>query len=170
MMLARPALAALGIVAALAIVVPVHFTTTANAMVANQVKNPPPPPSSKPPDNPGNTGGDGGDLPQPPLEVRIRQMEETCNGALHQLAKVPEKLVDEFSNASGVTVVPFCNSGLGHSITVYADQALPLQNAIARNFALMTALAARGFKPEDVVGIVIADGVATLYVHKMAHA
>ena len=62
--------------------------------------------------------------------------------------------------------MPVCNSGPAREAVLDAAQALPLQNAIARNAALMGALNARGFKADDVVGVVLVQGVATLYVHK----
>ena len=67
-----------------------------------------------------------------------------------------------------VNVVPVCNSGLGHKVTVDNSQALPLQNAIAGNGDLVGPLGKDGFKPDDVVGVVLINGVATLYVHTSA--
>jgi hypothetical protein len=174
MMLAKPALAALGLVAVLGIVVPLNFIPQADAATApcRTCGGGGGGSSSTPPDDGGNGGGggNGGDLPLPPVEEQIRQMEKTCNGALNQLPKVPEKLVVAFDNPDGVVIVPFCDHGLGGRIAVDADQALPLQNAIAGNLALMSALAARGYRAEDVVGIIVTNGLATLYVHRLAHA
>ena len=128
-----------------------------------------PPPSSPPPDqpDPGNPTP-GPDLPEVPKDEKIQQMAETCNAALADLAKVPEKLVVDFANPNGVSVVPVCNSGVGREAHIDPSQALPLQKAIANNPALLASLQARGFSADDVVGVVLIDGVATLYVHKGA--
>jgi len=75
-------------------------------------------------------------------------------------------MVVAFDNEPGVSVVPVCNNGLGRQTKIDAAQALPLQNAIARNATLMGPLTAHGFKADDVVGVVLVQGVATLYVHK----
>jgi len=101
------------------------------------------------------TGGDGGDIPPPPPEQQITKIEETCNAALAQLVKIPEKMVVNFNNAGGVDVAPVCNSGLGHQAKIDASQALPLITAIKNNPVLMAALQARGFHAEDVVGVVL---------------
>ena len=124
---------------------------------------------STPPDNPGqpNGGPGGGDpgLPAPPTPEQVSQLEQLCNAALNRLAKVPPKLVVAFANEAGVSVVPVCNSGAGHQAKIDPSQALPLQHAIANNPALMAVLKLHGFHAEDVVGVVMTDGVATLYVH-----
>lgn len=115
--------------------------------------------------NPG--GNDDTDQPQTP-EEKLAQIEETCNGALSTLAKVPEKMVISFDNETGVNVVPICNTGVGKQAKIDAAQALPLQTAIANNPALIAALKAKGFTADDVVGVVLLNGAATLYVHKHA--
>lgn len=162
-MMIKASLLALGAVVALALAIP-QGTTPAIAM-AFRVAPPPPPTTSSEPGDPGNPGN-GPDLPTPPPEEQKATMEEACNGALQELKKIPEKMVVAFANESGVSVVPVCNNGLGRQAKIDATQALPLQNAIARNAALMGALNARGFKADDVVGVVLVQGVATLYVHK----
>jgi len=169
-MLIKASIAAMGALVAVALIVPANFSASGAECIRC---GPPPPPtttSSTPPDDggPGGPGGDGGDLPTPPPEEKIRQLEETCNGALQDLVKIPEKMVLEFDNPSGVTVAPVCNSGLGHQAKIDASQALPLQDAIAANPVLMGVLKAHGFHAEDVVGVVLIKGVATLYVHKNA--
>ncbi len=114
----------------------------------------------------GGTGGDGGDLPALTPTEQISKIEEACNGGLHQLVKIPVTMVESFSNESGVVVAPVCNSGLGRKASIDNSQALPLQPAIAANPALNGPLAKDGFGPDNVVGVVLKDGVATLYVHK----
>jgi hypothetical protein len=173
MTFAKTTYGALGILAALAILIPVVITTpvgaTSVSSSGSSSSSSSPPPSSGQPGDPGDgtgTGGDGGDIPPPPPEQQLTKLEETCNAALAQLVKIPEKMVADFSNAGGVDVSPVCNAGLGHQAKIDASQALPLQNAIRNNPVLMAALAARGFKAEDVVGVVLIEGVATLYVHK----
>jgi hypothetical protein len=169
MTLAKITRGALGALVALAILVPVTLSTPVAAAAAAVA---PPAPSSTPPDNgnPNGSGGDGGDIPPPQPEQQIVKIEETCNAALAQLVRIPEKTVAAFDNAGGVDVAPVCNSGLGHQARIDASQALPLQNAIKHNPVLMAALKARGFNAEDVVGVVMVGGVATLYVHKGAKA
>ena len=172
MIFAKSTMTAIGLITAMAIVSPLLLTTPVGA--ASTASSTPPPPSSTPsssePGGPGGTGGDGGDIPPPPPEQQISKIEEVCNAALSQLAKIPEKMVAAFDNAGGVDISPVCNSGLGHQARIDASQALPLQNAIRNNPVLMAALKARGFSAEDVVGVVLIDGVATLYVHKGARA
>lgn len=172
MTFAKSTMTAIGLITAMAIVSPLLLTTPVGA--ASTASSTPPPPSSTPsssePGGPGGTGGDGGDIPPPPPEQQISKIEEVCNAALAQLVKIPEKMVVAFDNAAGVDVSPVCNSGLGHQARIDASQALPLQNAIKNNPVLMAALKARGFSAEDVVGVVLIDGVATLYVHKGASA
>lgn len=168
-MMMKHVLGALGTVAALSLVLAVSMP--ANAQSTSYV---PPTTSSSPstpPDNPGTPNGGpagGPDLPPPPPEQQISQLEQVCNAALNKLAKVPPKLVVAFANEAGVSVVPVCNSGLGHKAKIDNSQALPLQHAIAGNAALMAALQAHGFHAEDVVGVVLVEGVATLYVHRGA--
>jgi hypothetical protein len=171
MTFAKTTYGALGILAALAMIIPMSVTTPVGAASSSGPPPSSPPPSSGPsepgdPGNPNGSGGDGGDLPVPPPEEQLAKLEETCNAALAQLVKIPEKMVVAFDNAGGVDVSPVCNAGLGHQAKIDASQALPLQNAIKNNPVLMAALAARGFKAEDVVGVVLIEGVATLYVHK----
>lgn len=173
MTFAKTTYGVLGVVAALAILVPMAVTTPAGAQSSTYSSPSSPPPSSGEPGTPGDpngSGGDGGDIPPPPPEQQLAKIEEVCNAALSQLAKIPEKMVAAFDNAGGVDISPVCNSGLGHQARIDASQALPLQNAIRNNPVLMAALKARGFSAEDVVGVVLIDGVATLYVHKGARA
>jgi len=169
-MLIKASIAAMGALVAVALILPGSFSAS-GAQAACEIRcGSSSTTSSTPPDDggPGGPGGDGGDLPTPPPEEKIRQLEETCNGALQDLVKIPEKMVLEFDNPSGVTVAPVCNSGLGHQAKIDASQALPLQDAIAANPVLMGVLKAHGFHAEDVVGVVLIKGVATLYVHKNA--
>lgn len=173
MTFAKTTYGVLGVVAALAILIPMAVTTPAGAQSSTYSSPSSPPPSSGEPGTPGDpngSGGDGGDIPPPPPEQQLAKIEEVCNAALSQLAKIPEKMVAAFDNAGGVDISPVCNSGLGHQARIDASQALPLQNAIRNNPVLMAALKARGFSAEDVVGVVLIDGVATLYVHKGARA
>ena len=175
MTFAKTTYGALGILSALALLIPMTLTTPVGAASSSGAPPSSPPPSSGPsepgtPGDPTGSGGDGGDIPLPPPEQQIAKIEETCNAALAQLVKIPEKMVVDFSNAGGVDVSPVSNSGLGHQAKIDASQALPLQNAIKNNPVLMAALHARGFNAEDVVGIVLIEGVATLYVHKGVNA
>jgi len=158
----------------LGLVFPMTMPLTASAATTNPSGSASGSPSSNPstpPDNPGTPNGGpagGPDLPPPPPEQQISQLEQVCNAALNKLAKVPPKLVVAFANEAGASVVPVCNSGLGHKAKIDNSQALPLQHAIAGNAALMAALQAHGFHAEDVVGVVLVEGVATLYVHRGA--
>jgi len=131
---------------------------------------PPPPPgggSSEQPGGPGGgTGGDGGDLPALSPEEQIAKMGEICNAALNDLVKIPPSMVAAFASEGGVSVVPVCNSGLGKHAAIDNSQALPLQSAIAANPALNGPLKHDGFSSDNVVGVVLVQGVATLYVHK----
>lgn len=172
-MMIRHVLGAVSAVAILATALPLVIPANAQSVFASSTSSASTPPSnpSTPPDNGGpngGNGGNGGDIPPPPPEQQIAQIEQVCNAALSQLAKVPPKLVAAFANEAGVTVVPVCNSGLGHQAQIDASQALPLQGAISANAALMAALKLHGFHAEDVVGVVMTDGVATLYVHRGA--
>jgi hypothetical protein len=164
-MMIKASIAAMAATMALALAFPAT-TTTSYAMAAFCRPAPcPPTTSSEEPGGPGGPGGNGGDIPPPPPDQQLAKMEDTCNGALQQLVKIPEKMVVAFADENGVTVVPVCNSGLAKSAKLDASQALPLQNAIAANPALMRPLTAHGFHAEDVVGVVLIKGVATLYVH-----
>ena len=116
----------------------------------------------------GDKAGDGGDLPALTDEQHISTMEQTCNAALANLTKIPASMVTGFAADNGVSIVGVCNSGLGHKVSIDASQALPLQAAIAANPVLSAALRARGYSADDVVGVVIIDGAATLYTHKSA--
>lgn len=176
MTFAKTTYGVLGVVAALAILIPMTLAAPAfadsSSSGSSSSASSPPPSSGEPgtPGDPNGSGGDGGDIPPPPPEQQLAKIEEVCNAALSQLAKIPEKMVAAFDNAGGVDISPVCNSGLGHQARIDASQALPLQNAIKNNPVLMAALKARGFSAEDVVGVVLIDGVATLYVHKGARA
>ncbi len=121
--------------------------------------------SSEQPGGPGG-GGDGGDLPAVSPEDQIAKMAETCNAGLSNLVKIPPSMVASFASEGGVSVVPVCNSGLGKRAAVDNSQALPLQPAIAANPALDGPLKQGGFSADNVVGVVLVKGVATLYVHK----
>ena len=114
----------------------------------------------------GGPGGNGGDLDTLTPEQHLTQLEKTCNAALQKLAKVPESLVTSFAPDGAVSVIGVCNSGLGHKAEIDGSQALPLQHAIAANPAMLNALQQQGFHVEDVVGIVVSNGIATLYVHR----
>jgi hypothetical protein len=125
--------------------------------------------SSQRPDGLGSktgTGGDGGDIEPLPQSEQIARIEETCNGALHTLAKVTESTVAAFSNRWAVSVIAVCNNGLGHKASIDDAQAVPLRSAIANNPALTEPLGDQGFRVEDIVGVIVSDGAATLYVHK----
>lgn len=173
----RTSILAVTAVAALTLAIPATFAPQAFAATARGSSsggggssNPSTPPSSTPPSStPGDPGGgeggggNGGDLPTPSDDEKIAQLTDTCNAALGTLVKIPVKMVEAF--AGGVNVVPVCNSGLGHKVNVDNSQALPLQNAIAGNGDLVGPLGKDGFKPGDVVGVVLINGVATLYVH-----
>lgn len=179
MMFSKSTATAICLVATLSVISPLLLTTPVGAAAStsgssSSSSSSSSAPSSEPggpgPGNPNGSGGDGGDIPPPPPEQQIAKIEETCNAALSQLVKIPERMVVDFNNAAGVDVTPICNSGLGHQAKIDASQALPLQNAIKNNPVLTAALQARGFRAEDVVGVVLIDGVATLYVHKGASA
>ena len=176
MTFAKSTVAVVGLLTALALIAPLALTSPAGAATtsgsSSSSSSSPPPSSGEPgtPGDPNGSGGDGGDIPPPPPEQQLAKIEEVCNAALSQLAKIPEKMVAAFDNAGGVDISPVCNSGLGHQARIDASQALPLQNAIRNNPVLMAALKARGFSAEDVVGVVLIDGVAPLYVHKGARA
>jgi len=127
--------------------------------------------SSQQPDEPGGTkgsGGNGGDITPLPQSEQIARLEETCNGALHTLAKVTESTVAAFSNPWAVSVIGVCNSGLGRHAAIDDSQAAPLRSAIANNPALTEPLGDQGFRVEDIVGVIMTNGVATLYGHKSA--
>jgi hypothetical protein len=176
MTFAKSTVAVVSLLTALALIAPLALTSPAGAATtsgsSSSSSSSPPPSSGEPgtPGDPNGSGGNGGDIPPPPPEQQLAKIEEVCNAALSQLAKIPEKMVAAFDNAGGVDISPVCNSGLGHQARIDASQALPLQNAIKNNPVLMAALKARGFSAEDVVGVVLIDGVATLYVHKGARA
>ena len=114
----------------------------------------------------GGSGGNGGDLTPVTTEQHLAQLEKTCNDALLKLTPIPVSLVRSFSPDGSVSVIGVCNSGLGHQASIDGSQALPLQPAIGANPAMADALQAQGFHAEDVVGIVVSNGVATLYVHR----
>jgi hypothetical protein len=174
MTFARTTLTAIGLLTAMAVVSPLLISTPVGAQSIPYSSSAPstPPTSSEPgtPGDPGSSGGDGGDIPPPPPEQQLAKIEDTCNAALAQLVRIPEKLVVAFDNAAGVDIAPVCNSGLGHQAKLDASQALPLIDAIKNNPVLTAALKGRGFNAEDVVGVVLIDGAATLYVHKGASA
>jgi len=111
-------------------------------------------------------GGDGGDLAPLVQTEQIAKMEETCNGALEKLAKVSESAVVAFSNRWAVSVIAVCNNGLGHQASIDDSQVVPLRSAIAGNPALTEPLDESKFSVEDVVGVIVTDSGATLYVHK----
>ena len=121
------------------------------------------PASQAQPTDPKGGGGNGGDLPAPSPAEKIAQLEQTCNAALSTLVKIPAAMVQSFDG--GVNVVPVCNSGEGHKAQIDNSQAAPLEAAIGDNSALSGQLGKAGFKPADVVGIVLINGQATLYVH-----
>jgi hypothetical protein len=157
-------LVALGALVALAFVLP-HFAVLdalAQAAASGSSSSTPPPDKPDDPNNPGN----GPDLPDVPTDEKLRQMVEICNAALHKLKVIPVGMVVAYDNHPGVTVVPVCNSGPARKAELDSAQALPLQDAIANNITLMTPLGDHGFKADDVVGVVLRQGVATLYVHK----
>jgi len=154
----------MGAIVALAVIAPPN-TTAYGAASEIRCRASQPPASSNEPGNPNGSGGDGGDITPLTPEQQLAKMEDTCNGALQQLVKIPERMVVAFSDETGVTVVPVCNTGLGKSAKLDASQALPLHRAIAANPALMGPLTSHGFHAEDVVGVVLITSVATLYVH-----
>lgn len=112
------------------------------------------------------SGGNGGELTPITPEQHLLQLEKTCNAALQKLVPIPVSLVTSFSPDGSVSVIGLCNSGLGHKASIDGSQAVPLQTAIAANPAMAAALRAQGFHVEDVVGIVVSNDVATLYVHR----
>ena len=125
-----------------------------------------PPPSQ--PELPGSPGGSAGDLPPLPPTEQIARMENVCNTGLSALAHVTAKMVEAIAPTASVNIVGVCNSGLGHQAPIDADQALPVRDAIAANPLLAAALQTHGFHADEVVGIVIAGGKVTLYVHRAA--
>jgi hypothetical protein len=170
----KTTLAALALITATLLVAPATFVAPAQATVVG-CDGPCDDPSSQPPSSSpedsdsgghGGPGGNGGDLEPLSTEDHIAQLEKTCNAALAKLAKVPESLVKSFSPEGSVSVIAVCNSGLGHKAEIDGSQALPLQNAIAANPAMTNALQQQGFHVEDVVGIIVSNGIATLYAHK----
>jgi hypothetical protein len=171
-MMFRTSILAVSAVAAIALVIPAAVSTSAPALAASTYSSTTSSSApSTPPGDPGNPGGpggpggggNGGDLPTPPPEEQVAQLTEVCNAALSSLVKIPVTMVEKFQG--GVSVVPVCNSGLGHKASIDNSQAVPLQGAIGDNRTLAGPLGKDGFRPEDVVGVVLIDGVATLYVH-----
>lgn len=167
----KTTLAALAVLSFSLLVAPAAFVAPASASTFGCDGGPcPAPSSSSEEDTSGNghggPGGNGGDLSPLSPEERISRLEKTCNTALQKLAQIPEKLVAAFSPDGSVSVVAVCNSGLGHKAQIDGSQALPLHSAIAANPAMLNALQEQGFHVEDVVGIIVSDGIATLYVHR----
>mgnify|MGYP001547348173 CR=1 FL=1 len=170
----KSTLAALAIVSAFALISPAGFVGAAQAWSVSGCESgqgegcaeeyPPMP------DEPGSGSGKvgGGDLPALTEAQRVALMAQTCNTALQNLTKIPASMVSSFAADNGVSVVGVCDTGLGHKAVIDASQALPLQAAIAANPVLIDALRARGYSADDVVGVVIVDGAATLYAHKSA--
>ena len=172
----KSTLAALAIVSAFALIAPAGFVGVAQAWTVSGCEEGGEgceseyPPMSSEPSEPGADSGKvgGGDLPPLTEEQHLSQIEQTCNAALAHLTKIPASMVSGFAADNGVSVIGVCDSGLGHKVAIDASQALPLQAAIAANPALIDALRARGYSADDVVGVVIIDGAATLYAHKSA--
>jgi len=175
----KTTLAALAVITATLMVAPATFVLPAHASVVgcdgpcddgDDGSSSVQPPSSGQEDSDsgghGGPGGNGGDLTPLSAGEHISQLERTCNAALQKLAKVSESMVKSFSPDGPVSVIGVCNSGLGHKAQIDGSQALPLQNAIAANPAMAGALQQQGFHVEDVVGIVVSNGIATLYAHK----
>jgi hypothetical protein len=168
----KTAFAAIAIILATAIIAPTAFVAVAHASCAPGAcggagaEGAPPPAGQEDGGGHGGSGGNGGDLEPLSPEQRIARLEQTCNAALRGLLPIPEKLVTSFSPQGSVSVIAVCNSGLGHQADIDGSQALPLHDAIATNPAMTTALQHEGFQVEDVVGIIVADGTATLYAHK----
>ena len=153
--MSKASIMAVTAVTTLILSVPAIFSVAAPAIGASS--------SYTPPGGGAGGGGNGGDLPTPSDDEKVAQLTETCNAALGTLVKIPAAMVESF--AGGVNVVPVCNSGLGHKVAVDNSQAAPLQGVIADNSALAGPLGKNGFKPGDVVGVVLINGQATLYVH-----
>jgi len=167
-MMFKASIAAMAAMAILAIALP-SLTMNVNAAACPAggcIRGGGPTTSSSSPEGGTNNPGGGPDLPQPTPDEQRSSMEQVCNAALHGLAKVSVKLVEAYSNEPGASVVPLCNSGVGHSAKIDNSQALPLQNAIAGNPVLMDVLTAHGFHAEDVVGVTMGTDMAKLYVHR----
>lgn len=162
------------ILAASAVASVLLFTSGAMAVsVAIDTPPPPPPPVVEdcmfhcgPDDGGGNNGGNGGDITPLTPEEEIARKEEVCNGALHGLRKVSPTQVERFTAEAGVSLVPLCNSGIGHKAALDFSQVAPLLNSIAANPALMGPLKAKGYGIDDVVGLMIGGEQAKLFVHK----
>lgn len=167
----KTTLAALAVLSFSLLVAPAAFVAPA---AASAICNEGCPESSEPPssqeDDGGNghggPGGNGGDIAPISAEESLAKLEKTCNAALQKLVQIPEKLVTSFSPDGSVSVIAVCNSGLGHQAAIDGSQALPLQHAIAANPTMAAALQEQGFHAEDVVGVIVSNDIATLYVHK----
>jgi len=166
-MMFRTSILAVTTIAALTLTSPVLLTS--QAVAAPGVAGPPIiviiPADPGDPGDPGNPKT-GDDLPTPPDAVRIADAEKVCNAALGALVKIPVKMVVAFEGS--VKIVPVCNSGLGKQTNIDAAQAMPLQRAIGDNPVLSGPLDDDGLKADDVVGVVLIEGNATLYVHRRA--
>ena len=78
MTFAKTTYGVLGVVAALAILIPMAVTTPAGAQSSTYSSPSSPPPSSGEPGTPGDpngSGGDGGDIPPPPPEQQLAKIE-----------------------------------------------------------------------------------------------
>ena len=93
----------------------------------------------------------------------------SCTTELGYLRRVYEEDLDAIEDPNRVWVTPVC-SGEDVGIMRNDGNAGALRGVIADNDALLTALLAKQFRPEDVVGIrMIGDDAVTLYVHEFHH-
>lgn len=121
------------------------------------------------PPPPGGSGNPG--LPPPPdKHDEASTASDVCNAGLGKLRKVTEAQVEAYDNEDGVRIVPVCerNATLIKLAQIDPSQALPVRDEIAGNSALVDPLQARGYNAEDVVGVIIGENGATLYVHRGA--
>ena len=100
----------------------------------------------------------------------VEKAELVCNTALGKLRKVTVAQVEAYTEQEGVRVVPLCErtTQLQKLADIDPSQAIHLHTAIDANPALTQPLAERNYVADDVVGVVMMDGAAILYVHKGA--
>lgn len=107
-----------------------------------------------------------GDCDSPQVEAA----EKVCNTALGKLRKVTVAQIEAYTEEDGVRVVPLCErtAEMQADADIDPSQAIHLRTAIDANDALTQPLAERDYVADDVVGVVMMDEAAILYVHKGA--
>lgn len=106
-------------------------------------------------------------------EIANTAVYRDCSDHLANLPHLTKRDVMDIGRGQRLHLAPVCELNAGHSLTdqqiryLQRGNVTGLDSAIAANPFLMNELSQHGYKVHDVLGLLVGNNAAVVYVHKM---